>query len=563
VTTIGADPTTQPDQDDDQDEPRRRDVDRLFRSQDFPMPQALRERVHDAAERIFGAPEAAPFKPGDRLAAYRIVRLLGGGGQGWVYEAVHEALNRPVAIKIPRPDVADRIMHEARLTAQLEHPHIVRVEDVVADRDVPFLVMERCTGGSLDQLMERYPTGLPLADVRAIARATLEALQFAHGRGIIHRDVKPANILFDGRGLTKLSDLGIGTISAAGADLQHSGDMTKNSVDGPMGTPMFVAPEQEDPSRLRGEALDGRADLFAFGKTLFVMLTGASPRTIRPPSRMRRGLDPLWDDLVFKLVEESRERRFASAAQALEFLASIPEPAPLAISATPVEQRAPRRRAGNIFFLAGLSSAAFAALLEVKHATLAAQAVAAGITPLKVGALLGGAFLLWFSRLERRSAQATSVAAALLLSVLLAGWAPAAYATLGALSPPIIDIVLPLAAGTMTFLGLGCAMGLFPRAPARAEVRVRPKRVEPERAGFFGLFGRFVGALLGAAASFLSAILGVAAFVAVAFEWREGVAWGGGLLVAAAAAGVFSIAMVVSLVRRLIGTRRDRRHRRA
>ncbi len=572
------------DQDDDGREPRRRDVDRLFRAHEFPFPDELRAEVHDAAERLFGAPSEAPYRPGDRLGVYRIVRLLGAGGQAYVYEASHEQLQRRVALKVPRPEVAERIIREARLTAPLEHPHIVRVEDIAADREAPFLVMECCTGGSLDHLLERYPGGLPLADVRAIARAVLEALEFSHRRGVVHRDVKPANVLFDARGTPKLADLGIGTAGTGGPDLEHSVGLSRATLEGPMGTPLFVAPEQEDPRRLRGASIDGRADLFSFGKMLFVMLTGASPRTIRPPSRLRPGLDPAWDDLVFRLVEEARERRYASATEALAALAAIPERAPaspVAVTVTPSAlpaptepARDPRRLAGAVFFVAALLSAAFAAYLEVQHTTLRIGPSAwLDLAPLKVGALLGGAFLLWFRRLERRAAQATSAGAALVLSALLAGWAPALY-TLRVnhlLGPTPFELLSQLAAGTAAVLGAGCAVTLFPRRPTRRppEVRVRPRRGGAV-GRVVGVVGRIVGAIAGLVTALGAVALAVLGFVLVFVAASvRGCAEGLGvqvhstpsavdpgvaavlLAVVASVGATFAVVMVVSLLRRL------------
>jgi serine/threonine protein kinase len=476
----GAD--TDPPAYDDHDEPRRRDVDRLFRDRELDLPPELRAEVHDAAERLFGAPSEAPYKPGDRLGVYRVVRLLGAGGQAFVYEATHEQLARRVALKVPRPEVAERIIREARLTAPLEHPHIVRVEDIAADREAPFLVMECCTGGSLDQLLERYPNGLPLPDVRTIGKAVLEALEFAHRRGIVHRDVKPANVLFDSRGVPKLADLGIGTVATGGPDLVHSVSLSHATHDGPMGTPMFVAPEQEDPSRLRGAAIDGRADLFSFGKMLFVLLTGASPRTIRPPSRLRPGLDPAWDDLVFKLVEEARDRRPATAREALDLLAKVPEPALPRVRVTPQELEAvggPQlpartarsgRAAETVFLLAALGSLAFTGFLHAEHTGQA--------TALKLGAFLGGLFLLWFSKLERRAQQGTSVLAALAVAALFAGWSPVVYGLHEAQLLPwsAFHLASQIGAGATLVLGLSFPPLLQP-GPVASRVRVRPRPV--------------------------------------------------------------------------------------
>ncbi|MBX3468768.1 MAG: serine/threonine protein kinase [Planctomycetes bacterium] len=554
---------------DDGREPRRRDVDRLFQAEDFPLPAELRSVVHDAAERLFGAPAEAPYRPGDRLGPFRIVRLLGAGGQAWVYEATQEQLQRRVALKVPRPDVAERVVREARLTAPLEHPHIVRVEQVADDGEAPFLVMECCQGGSLDHLLERYPGGLPVADVRAVARGVLEALAFAHGRGVVHRDVKPGNVLFDARGTPKLADLGIGTISAGAPDLVQSGTLSRATLDGPMGTPLFVAPEQEDPSRLRGAAIDGRADLFSFGKTLFVMLTGASPRTIRPPSRLRPDLHPAWDDLVFRLVEEDRERRFRDAGEVLAALARVPDLEPPAAPPAPAPR--PAHHAGRIFLLGALASAAFAAFLEAQHTTVRLGPEAwLELAPLKVGALLGAAFLLWFRRLERRARTTTSTAAALALSALLAGWAPALYGLAGALPAHAFELTAQVAAGCAAVLGAGCAVTLFPprrrHAPA-VRVRARPRgpvgralavvgQVVGAVAGLLTAAGAMVLAALGFVLVFLTAtVKGCAEALGVQVHGAGGGVDPGAaavvLAIVASVGATLAVFMVVGLLRRI------------
>ncbi len=166
---------------------------------------------------------------------------------------------------------------------------------------------------------------------RSVAASVLRALAFAHRSSVVHRDVKPANILFDKNGEPKVADFGIGTMSAADG-LSVSVELSQLSL--LAGTPLYVAPEQENPDLRVDGRLDGRADLFSFGKVLFQMLTGASPRTIRPPTRLRKGLDPAWDEFVFKLLEERPQDRFASAEAALAALpgegsgGAAPAPAP-------------------------------------------------------------------------------------------------------------------------------------------------------------------------------------------------------------------------------------------
>jgi len=520
-------PPAYPD-DDAADEPRRRDVERLLSADALPMSDRLREEARGTAERLFAASKHAPLRPGDRLGAYRVGRLLGLGGQAFVYEATHEALGRRVALKVPRPEVAERVLQEARLTASLEHPNVVRVEDVGSAEvaagstpgdgaEVPFLVMELCSGGSLDQLLERYPRGLPVPEVRRIATAVLEALSWAHARGVVHRDVKPANVLFDGQGTPKLADLGIGTQATAAVDLVHSVSLT-NATDGPAGTPLYVAPEQEDPRRLSGAAVDGRADLFSFGKMLFVLLTGASPRTIRPPSRLRTELSPAWDDLVFRLVEEDRARRHASAGEVLAALRAIPDgrtaappprpPAPplralpVPVPASPAaptfgvaaptvppavvvrSRRAERhsRRSARLLSLAGLFSIGFWVwLVAFRHG-------GAGPSLVKTGALTGGLLLLWLARVGRRpDVVGPPLPVAFGLATLLAGWAP--YVALHGAGLYSRGLLPTAGAGVLSalLLGLVARFTLFRRLPAGAvepqpevEVRVRPRERSSE-----------------------------------------------------------------------------------
>ncbi len=375
--------------------PRRRDVEQLFVDAAAPLAESLVAETRDTARRLFGSrdAEAAPFVEGDHVGPYRIGSLLGAGGQGWVYEAEHRQIARRVALKIPRKDVASRLLDEARIAAKIDHPRIVRVEDIRDDADVPYLVLELCTGGSLETLLDDHPDGLPVERVAQIATAVLEALGAIHDKGVVHRDVKPGNVLFMGDGELKLSDLGIGTVATSGATLEHS--MAKSITSGQMiaGTPLFMAPEQENPDRLGGEGLDGRADLFAFGKLLFVLLTGASPATIRPPSRLREGLDPAWDDLIFRLVEEDRSRRFADAAEVAAAVRAIVDAAeakkkPDGDDGAPLEPARPlsSRRA------AAMAAAAERRRAGPRHAGVNSAIVAVLFTLLGAGSLFFATF---------------------------------------------------------------------------------------------------------------------------------------------------------------------------
>ncbi|HZU98975.1 MAG TPA: serine/threonine-protein kinase, partial [Planctomycetota bacterium] len=290
----------------------------LFWNTRTDAPESVHARARELASSYLGERVGLPLAPGDVAGAYEIVRVLGAGGQAVVYEAVHRDLGRHVALKVPRKDTGDRLVREAKLMASLEHPAIVQVLDLSLEGPVPYLVLELCEKGSLDDRLEIvHPDGLPLDQVRRASVSILEALAYAHRRGVVHRDVKPANVLFDKDHNAKVADFGIGTIARAD-ELSVSHDLSQLSLFA--GTPLYLAPEQENPALRVDGKLDGRADLFAFGKLLFQMLTGASPRTIRPPSRLRPGLDPAWDEYVFKLTEERPERRFDTAEEALHEL---------------------------------------------------------------------------------------------------------------------------------------------------------------------------------------------------------------------------------------------------
>ncbi|MFC1706822.1 serine/threonine-protein kinase [Planctomycetota bacterium] len=296
---------------------RRGDIE-SFVAVDEDTPETIRAQARDVATKL---PTDGPgLAAGDRLGPYEVVSKLGAGGQAVVYRASHVHLGRDVAVKVPLREVAERLMREAKLLVKLEHPRIVRPEHLDPEGKRPFLVLELCQGGSLDDLIERFPEGLPLARVAEIGRAVLQALGHAHTNGVVHRDVKPSNILFDAAGTAKVCDFGIGTVAMS---TELSGTLSSQTV--MAGTPLYMAPEQEDPLMLPpGERIDGRADLFAFGKVLFCMLTGRRPRTFRPPTAYRDDLDQAWDGFCLKLTEEKREDRYQSAEEALTVLSGLP-----------------------------------------------------------------------------------------------------------------------------------------------------------------------------------------------------------------------------------------------
>jgi serine/threonine protein kinase, bacterial len=216
-----------------------------------------------------------PLNPGDVFAGYTIVRRLGSGGMGEVYLAQHPRLPRRDALKVlPARLTADeeyrqRFSREADIAAELWHPHIVGIHDRGEFEGQLWLSMDFVEGTDAAELLrDRYPSGMPKAEAFEIVAAVADALDYAHLRGLLHRDVKPANILVteaDSRGRRiLLADFGI---ARQIGDI--SGLTATNMV---VGTTGYSAPEQ-----LMGKDIDGRADQYALGCTAFQLLTGAAP----------------------------------------------------------------------------------------------------------------------------------------------------------------------------------------------------------------------------------------------------------------------------------------------
>ncbi len=204
-----------------------------------------------------------------QISGYQIERELGQGGMAIVYLALQESLHRHVALKVIKPvlttdeEFAQRFLREGRIIAQLSDPHIVTVYDIASHDGTYYLSMEYLPGGTLQQ---RIRGGLPLEEALSIARAIVSALHYAHRRNIIHRDIKPQNILFRENGQPVLTDFGIAKTLGANTIMTRTGLS--------LGTPRYMSPEQ-----IRGQGVDARADLYSFGVLFYEMLTGNVPYT--------------------------------------------------------------------------------------------------------------------------------------------------------------------------------------------------------------------------------------------------------------------------------------------
>ena len=211
---------------------------------------------------------------GKQFGSYQIVAPLGEGGMAAVYKAYQPAMERFVAIKVlPRhlsssEEFTARFRREARLVAQLQHPHILPVFDYGESEGYPYIVMPFILSGTLADILRKQRVSLP--EARRIIGQIGDALSCAHARGMIHRDIKPSNILIDERGNCLLTDFGLARMAEAGEELTTSGAI--------MGTPAYMSPEQG-----MGASTDQRSDLYSLGIILYEMLTGRVPYTAETP----------------------------------------------------------------------------------------------------------------------------------------------------------------------------------------------------------------------------------------------------------------------------------------
>ena len=204
---------------------------------------------------------------GQTISHYKILGKIGEGGMGVVYKAEDTRLRRTVALKFIRSEAVEneevrtRFLHEAEAAAALTHPNICIVHEIDEAEGNSFIAMEYVEGESLKEKIEKRP--LPLEDALGIAIQVAEGLHFAHEKGIVHRDITPANVMFDSQGRAKIMDFG----------LAHLGDATQITKTGTIvGTPAYISPEQ-----IRGEKADPRADIWSLGLVLYEMVAGRRP----------------------------------------------------------------------------------------------------------------------------------------------------------------------------------------------------------------------------------------------------------------------------------------------
>jgi TonB family protein len=291
-----------------------------------------------------------PKEQEKKIGNYEIVGELGRGGMGVVYRAIQPSLNREVALKVLPPyfakdkELVERFFREARAAAKLKHPHIVTVYDFGEDEETYYFAMELLEGESLESLIKGKGT-FSLSEIEAIITQVADALGYAHKRQIVHRDIKPGNIIINERGDAVLTDFGIAK-AASDSKLTQTGTS--------VGSPEFMSPEQ-----VQGGEVDFRSDLYSLGILIYKLMTGTAPykgetgisiafkHVNEPVPSLKSALPgvPDWmDAVVSRLLAKDPADRYQSAEELIKALREkkAPPEAAAAPAAAPVPKSAPK-----------------------------------------------------------------------------------------------------------------------------------------------------------------------------------------------------------------------------
>ena len=265
----------------------------------------------------------ATWRPKEKvLGRFRLIRTVGSGGFGTVYEANDPQLDRRVAIKIPRAaslvdgEDLDRFIGEGRAVARLRHPAIVPVHEVGTANNMPYLVSDFIDGPSLSDVLGTRE--LPIKEAVPLVAVMADALDYAHKQGIVHRDVKPSNILFDAEGNPHLMDFGLAKRDAGEVTVTQDGQV--------LGTPAYMSPEQ---ARGEGHHVDGRTDIYSLGVLLYRLFAGQLPFTgntrmllhqvlhdePRPPRKLNDRIARDLETICLKAMAKEPERRYGTASE--------------------------------------------------------------------------------------------------------------------------------------------------------------------------------------------------------------------------------------------------------
>jgi serine/threonine-protein kinase len=304
-----------------------------------------------------------PLTPGRKLGPYEIVAPLGAGGMGEVYRARDSRLDREVAVKVLPPATRDdrearaRFRREALALSRLNHPNIEMVLDLGEDAGTDYLVLEFVPGETLAARVARGR--VPEREAAEIGAQVAEALAEAHERGVLHRDLKPGNIMVTPKGRVKVLDFGLAKISPQASDDTREMDVTQ--VGTTTGTLAYMAPEQ-----LLGEPVDARADLYALGVVLYEITTARRPfratfatalanevlhGRLEAPRAIAPSLSARTDGVILRAMERERTRRYQTAGEMLGELHRVAEPDAGDSGETVAMTAAPARRVTSIAVL--------------------------------------------------------------------------------------------------------------------------------------------------------------------------------------------------------------------
>ena len=255
----------------------------------------------------------------------RLIKKIGEGGMGVVYLAHHLALNKNVAVKILPPSFAmeeervKRFVREARSAAQLEHSNIIQIYNIAKHEDFYFIVMQYADGESLARAIKREGK-IKVLEALDIIRDVASALAVAHRKNIVHRDIKPENIMINSNGEIKLMDFGLARVLDVASNLSRTGDI--------LGTPYYLSPEQA-----QGQKVDGRADIYSLGVTLYYMLSGKKPfegdTTLaiilkhineKPPliTQTNPEIPECVSNVINKMLEKNPDKRYQSTDELID-----------------------------------------------------------------------------------------------------------------------------------------------------------------------------------------------------------------------------------------------------
>ena len=382
------------------DDELRSEVESLLEFDDHPD-----QLLESPAWKQFGntgvtALQASAFAPGAQLGAHRIVERLGAGGMGEVYRALDSRLAREVALKVMAPEMdgnpgwRQRFAREAQAASRLNHPHIVTIYDIGQQNGVHFIAMEYVPGKTLSQAIP--PKGMPPARAARLAAQIASALAKAHSAGVIHRDVKPANIMITEDGQAKVLDFGLAKLGSAAPGLDTDATVSTSATHPGviLGSAAYMSPEQAS-----GKPVDARTDFFSWGLVLYEMLSGS--RAFHEDSRfstmaaiLHKEPEPLGPQTPEGLVEIVRRCLRKDPAGRFQTMAEAAEALETAILQLPTEGNSAIRSASTPEMAQALASGA----MRTPHFSRTARWAAAAV--LVALAAASGWFLVRQSRVR-------------------------------------------------------------------------------------------------------------------------------------------------------------------